>query len=161
MFSGGYFGDLCLFVLKAAAKEGLFSNQTSGRLSDIRELSSEETNSYVANTGSNENVLVKCFNDKDDKRKSAYIIDNMINRTAKLVAANLAAVVLKTGKGNKPERPVLITIEGTTFYKLHNLKERFEDYFSEYLDGDRKRYVEFTEVMQSSLIGAALAGLID
>lgn len=161
MFSGGYFGDLCLFVLKAAAKEGLFSNQTSGRLSDLRELSSEETNSYVANTGSNENILVKCFNDKDDKRKSSYIIDNLINRTAKLVAANLAAVVLKTGKGNKPERPVLITIEGTTFYKLHNLKERFEDYFSEYLDGDRKRYVEFTEVMQSSLIGAALAGLID
>jgi hexokinase len=161
MFSGGYFGGLCLFVLKAAAKEGLFSSHTSGRLSDIRELSSEETNSFVANTGSNENVLVKCFTDKEDKRSSSYIIDNLTNRTARLVAANLAAVVLKTGKGNKLERPVLITIEGTTFYKLHNLKERFETYFSEYLDGDRKRYAEFTEVEQSSLIGAALAGLTD
>lgn len=77
------------------------------------------------------------------------------------MAANLAAVVLKTGKGAKPERPVLITIEGTTFYKLHNLKVRFEKYFSEFFSGDRKRYVEFTEVGQSSLIGAALAGLID
>lgn len=161
MFSGGYFGSLCLFILKAAAKEGLFSNQTSAKLSDIRELSSEETNSFVANTGSDKNVLVKCFTDTDDKLNSTYIIDSMIDRTARLVAANLAAVVLKTGKGKKPERPVLITVEGTTFYKLHNLKERFENYFSGYLDGVRKRYVEFTEVEQSSLIGAALAGLIE
>lgn len=161
MFSGGYFGGLCLYVLKAAAKEGLFSSQTTGRLSDIRELSSEETNSYVANTGSNGNVLADCFTDSYDKRNSSYIIDSMISRTAKLVAANLAAVILKTGKGSKPEQPVLITIEGTTFFKLHNLKKRFENYFSEYLDGDRKRYVEFTEVEQSSLIGAALAGLTD
>jgi hexokinase len=161
MFSGGYFGGLCLFVLKAAAKEGLFSSQTSGRLGNIMELSSEETNRYVANSSSNENVLVKCFTDNEDKKSSQFIIDNIIDRTAKLVAANLAAVVLKTGKGAGSERPVLITIEGTTFYKLHRLKERFEKYFSEYLAGDRKRYVEFTEVEQSSLIGAALAGLTD
>lgn len=161
MFSGGYFGGLCLFVLKRAANEGLFSAQTCGSLNDIKELSSEEANSFVANTGSNENILVKCFTDNEDKRNSSYIIDNMINRTARLVAANLAAVVLKTGKGTEPERPVLITVEGTTFFKLNNLKERFENYFYEFLKGDRKRYVEFTQVEQSSLIGAALAGLID
>lgn len=161
MFSGGYFGGLCLFVLKAAANEGLFSARTSGRLNDIRELSSEVANSYVAKNGSIENVLVKAFSDDEDKRNSSFIIDNIINRTARLVAANLAAVVLKTGKAIRPERPLLITIEGTTFYKLHNLKERFEKYFSEYLNGERKRYVEFAEVEQSSLIGAALAGLID
>ena len=97
----------------------------------------------------------------EDRERSLYIIESLIDRAARLVAANLAAVVLKTGKGSSPERPVLITIEGTTFYKLHKLKERFGKYFSEYLSGDIKRYVEFTEVEQSSLIGAALAGLID
>jgi hexokinase len=76
-------------------------------------------------------------------------------------SANLAAVVLQTGKGTKPDRPVLMTIEGTTFYKLHNLKTRFEKYFTEFLSGQRKRYVEFKEVAQSNLIGAALAGLTD
>jgi hexokinase len=161
MFSGGYFGGLCLFVLKAAAREGIFTNQISRCLDNIRELSAEEANSYVANINLKENVLTKCFTDEEDKKKSLYIIDNMIDRSARLVAANLAAVVLKTGKGTKPDRPVLMTIEGTTFYKLHNLKERFETYFTEYLHGDRKRYAEFTEVEQSSLIGAALAGLTD
>ena len=161
MFSGGYFGGLCLFVLKAAAKEGLFSNQISGRLNDIRELSAEEANSFVSDINTENNVLMSCFSAEEDKRCSSYIIDTLIDRAAKLVAANLSAVVLKTGKGRSPGKPILMTIDGTTFYKLHNLKVRFEKYFSEFLSGDRKRFVEFTEVEQSSLVGAALAGLID
>jgi hexokinase len=161
MFSGGYFGGLCLFVLKAASKEGLFSGSGSERLNSIAELTAEEANSYVSDVNSNGNILVECFTDAKDRERSLYIIESLIDRAAKLVAANLAAVVLKTAKGSSPEKPVLITIEGTTFYKLHKLKERFGIYFSAYLSGDIKRYVEFTGVEQSSLIGAALAGLID
>jgi hexokinase len=52
-------------------------------------------------------------------------------------------------------------VEGTTSYKLHNFRSRFENYLNEYLTDDRKRYVEFTEVAHSSLIGAALAALTD
>jgi len=73
----------------------------------------------------------------------------------------MSAVVLKSGKGKSADRPVLITVEGTTFYKLHNFRSRFDKYLSEFLSGDKKRNVEFTEVAQSGLIGAALAALID
>ena len=59
------------------------------------------------------------------------------------------------------ERPILITIEGTTFYKMHKLRGYFEKYLSDYLRDDRKRFYEFTEVQQSSLVGAALAALIN
>lgn len=161
MFSGGYFGGLSLFVLKAAANDGLFSPLAAGRIKELKELTAEEANSFVSGNNTDNNVLTGCFTDPVDVSTGKYIIDNIIDRSARLVAANLAAVVLITGKGTHPERPVLITVEGTTFYKLHNLKPRFEGYFSDFLSGDRKRYVEFTEVKQSSLIGAALAGLID
>lgn len=161
MFSGGYFGDLCLTVLKASAGSGLISAEGAERLKIISELSTGEANNFVANRTSADNILADCFTTGQDRNISVYIVDNMIDRAAKLVAANLAAVVIKTGKGTEYERPVLITIDGTTFYKLHNLKTRFEKYFSEFLSGGRKRYVNFTEVEQSSLIGAALAGLID
>jgi hexokinase len=73
----------------------------------------------------------------------------------------MSAVVLKCGKGRSAGEPLLITVEGTTFYKLHNFRNRFNGYFKEYLSGDRQRYAEFTEVPQSSLIGAALAALIE
>ncbi len=161
MFSGGYFGGLSLFVLKAAASDGLFSPRAAGRIQDLKELTAEEANSFLSGNITNSNVLSGCLTDLVDESIGKYLIDNIIDRSARLVAANLAAVVLKTGKGTHPDRPVLFTIEGTTFYKLHNLKLRFEGYFSDFLSGDRKRYVEFTEVKQSSLIGAALAGLID
>jgi hexokinase len=161
MFSGGYFGDLCLTVLKAAANEGLLSDEGTKRLNKTSELTTGEANNFVANRTSGDNILTDCFIAGQDRSISIHIVDNMIDRAAKLVAANLAAVVLKTGKGTEHERPVLITIDGTTFYKLHNLKSRFEKYFFEFLSGERKRYVNFTEVEQSSLIGAALAGLID
>ena len=160
MFSGGYFGGLSLFVLKAAANEGLFSAEARGRINDIAELTAEEANNFVSGQ-KDENKLSDCFRDSGDRNISSDIIDNLIDRSARLVAANLASVVLKTGKGTEKGNPVLITIDGTTFYKLHNLKNRFEKYFFDFLSGDRKRYVEFTEVAQSSLIGAALAGLID
>ena len=73
----------------------------------------------------------------------------------------MAAVILKCGKGRIPEKPILITVEGTTFYRLHNFRSRFETYLNDYLSGDRKRYSELTEVAQSGLIGAALAALTE
>ena len=96
-----------------------------------------------------------------DEEAAVKIIESLINRAAKMVTANLAAVVLKTNKGKTASRPILITIEGTAFYKLHMLKPLFEKYFAEYLSGERKRFYEFAEVPQSSLVGAALAALIN
>lgn len=161
MFSGGYFGGLCLTVLKTAAREGVFSMEASERLLRISELSAEEANSFAGKPESGENILINCCVDKHDKENCILIIEALIDRAAKLVAAKLSTVVLRTGKGKTTGRPVLITIEGTTFYKLHNFRERFERYFSDYLSEERKRYIEFREIAQASLIGAALAALID
>ena len=161
MFSGGYFGGLCLTVMKEAAKEGVFLQETTKQLNSVTDLSSNDANSFSLNPGSDVNILKKCFSGIQDMEKGLHIIDTLIDRAAKLVAANLAAVVLKTDKGRSSGKPVLITIEGTTFFKMHNLRNLFESYFGEFLSGDRKRYVEFTEVEKSSLIGAALAALIN
>ena len=160
MFSGGYFGGLTLFVLKAAATEGVFSELSAGKILLIDDLPSWEANEFAAGNISKGNILNRCFRDGEDAGNCRQIIDTLIDRAAKLVGASLAAVVLKSGKGISANNPILITVEGTTFYKLHNFTRRFERYFYEYLSGERKRYVEFTEVEQSSLIGAALGALI-
>ncbi len=161
MFSGGYFGGLSLTVLKSAATEGVFSASAARALAELDELPSWEANSFAAGIKGETGVLNICIKDNEDVENCSSIINTLIDRAAKLVCANLAAVVLKTGKGKSSQRPVLITIEGTTFYKLQNFKSRFEKYFSTYMDGKKKRYVEFTGVDKSSLIGAALAGLTD
>jgi hexokinase len=105
--------------------------------------------------------LHKCISNTVDRENCIVILESIIDRAAKLVAANMASIILKTNKGKSSERPILITIEGTTFYKMHTLKANFEKYLSEYLSGERQRYYEITEVKQSSLVGAALAALIN
>lgn len=158
MFAGGYFGGLCLTVLKSAGSEGLFTSQTLEKLSSIKDLSSGEANDFLVG---NDTMLNKVFADIDEAEIARLIIDLLIDRAACLASANMASVVLKCGKGKNSIKPVLITIEGTAFYKLHKLKTRFESYLKGFLDGKRKRYFELAEVSQSSLIGAALAGLTD
>ncbi|TAL63936.1 MAG: hexokinase [Bacteroidetes bacterium] len=161
MFSGGYFGGLCLVTLKAASKEGIFSKGTASGILSLNELSSEDVNNFITKKISGRGPLNPCILNAEDEENCIKIIENLIDRAAKLVAANLAAVVLKTNKGKSHDRPVLITVEGTIYYKLHNLRSQFEKYFNEYLSGERERYIEFMEVQQSSLVGAVLAALIN
>jgi hexokinase len=159
MFAGGYFGGICLTVLKAAASEGFFPDMTLAKLNGIEEISSGEVNDFIITPENASNILMNIFNGKEEAKTCKIIIERLIDRAAKLAASNLAAVVLKTAKGKDEKKPVLITIEGSAFYKLHRLKERFEIYFNDYLSGEKKRFVELTEVEHSSLIGAALAAL--
>jgi hexokinase len=161
MIAGGYFGGLCLTVLKAAATEGVFTEAAATNIKAIKELSSEEVNNFVSKSESGCSPLYECKLGKDDYENCKKIIDCLIDRASRLVAVNLAAVILKTGKGKSPEKQILITIDGTTFYKMHNLERNFHRYIDNYLSGDRKRYYEFTEVQHSSLVGAALAALIN
>ena len=161
MISGGYIGGLCLSTLKIASLENVFSSETSAHLAALNELSTGEVSNYISKDVTGRGPLGSCILAGEDEEAAIAIIESIINRAAKMVTANLAAVVLKTNKGKSANRPILITIEGTAFYKLHLLKPLFEKYFAEYLSGERKRYYEFAQVPQSSLVGAALAALIN
>lgn len=96
MFSGGYFGGLCLTSLKTAANEGVFSGETASNIISLNELSSEDVNNFVCNSTTGRGPLNPCIMDKVDEENCIIIIESLIARAAKLVAANLAAVVLKT-----------------------------------------------------------------
>ena len=99
--------------------------------------------------------------DKNDIGGCLQIINCLLDRAALLVAGNLASVILKTNKGKTKEHPILITVEGSVYYKLQDYRSRIDKYLRSYLTGDRKRNFEYAEVKQSSLVGAALAALIN
>ncbi len=161
MFAGGYFGGLCTTALKQAADEGLFSDKSAKKLGEVDEFSSEEVNKFVLAIEPENCLVSKVFVDEEDKKIATLIIEALIERAAKLVAANIAAVILKTGKAKSKEKPVLMTIEGTTFYKLKDFRLTFEKYLQEILSGDNQRYYEIVEVANSSLIGAAIAAIVN
>ncbi len=159
MFAGGYFGGLITTALQQAAREGLFSETTA--LLALTELATEEANKFVWGIDLDTNQLSKALVSAQDKETAAAIINGLIERASKLVAANLAAVILKTDKAKDASKPALLTIEGTTFYKLKDFQVKFEQYLKEYLSGKNQRYYEIVEVQQSSLLGAAIAAIVN
>jgi hexokinase len=161
MISGGYFGGLCTTTLRQAAHEGLFSSGAKVAVLALPELSSEEVNKFVCGIDPDNNLLARALKTQEDQDTAVGIVEGMIERASKLVAANLAAVILKTGKARSADKPALMTIEGTTFYKLKNFPEMFEIYLKEFLSGDNQRYYEIVEVPNSSLLGAAIAAIVN
>jgi hexokinase len=161
MIAGGYFGGLCATALKMAAAEDVFSAETKVNMKNMGELTSEEVNKFVSSIDLKSNILSDVLVSKEDKVAGAMIINALIERAAKLVAASLAAVVLKTGKAKSADKPILMTIEGTTFYKMNNFRVMFEAFLQGFFSGENRRFYEIVEVPNSSLIGAGIAAIVN
>ena len=160
MFSGAYFGPLCLKTLHQASKQGLFSQTVADELVGTEELQTQDVNSFMqCPQGDNVLAVSSGQGTAQDRATVWYLLDALIERAAKLVTALLSSVVLKTGKGRNPCVPVCITAEGTTFYELKSLKTKVQCYLKGFLQEKHGRYVELVSVENATLIGAAIAGL--
>jgi hexokinase len=165
MISGAYQGGLLLEIIRKAIAEGLFSRQFANRLCQVDCLAAKDIDDFCFYPYADDNTLSKCVNvenfDSDTDRLTLYyIIDAVLERAARLVAINLAAVMLKTGKGQNPCLPVCITAEGTTFNKSKLFRSKLDYYVKAYLNEKMGIYCEFTQVDNVTLIGTAIAGLL-
>jgi len=160
MISGAYQGPLTLLVIKKAAKDGLFSDKFKTEIIKITTLNPIDMDAFLNNPGNQENPLNQICRTDSDKIILFTLMDQLIERAAKLTAAQLAAVVVKTEKGDNPTRPVCIAADGTTYYKTRGLKFRTEFYLKQYLEDTKGKYVEFCHISDAPILGAAVAGLI-
>lgn len=158
--SGAYLGGLAGLVLKHAIEEGLFSDAFRQRYLKVKELTTIDFNYFLRWPYGN-NLLAAICNETDQKDRITlyHLFDCLMERAAKLVAINLIAVVVKTGKGQDPSRPVCITADGSSFYKFKNFKQKLEHYLKVYLIDDLGLYYEFVEADNANLTGSAIAAL--
>jgi len=162
MISGAYFGALCLRTLQEAAQErALLTPALRVALSNIKRLETRELNEFLQNPVLGETPLAQAASagNENDRVALLYLIDALIQRAAKLTAITLSAVIIKSGKGKNPCRPVCITAEGSMFYGLRTLKSRINCYLHDYLIEKKGYHCEIVNVENATLIGAAIAGL--
>jgi hexokinase len=161
--SGAYQGGLILAVIRKACSEGIFSNAFLSEMANVHDLEAREADDFLFYPyGSN--TLAKCCAGsgcEEDRISLFYLVDNIFERIAKFVAFSLTAVLEKTGKGGNPCKPVCITADGSTFYKSKLFRSKLEHYIKIYTNEVRGRYCEFVKVDNGTLIGAAIAGLIN
>jgi hexokinase len=86
-------------------------------------------------------------------------MESVVERAALLASINLAAFILKSGKGSSAEKPVCITADGSTLYRVKDFKEKMESYLTRILTGEYERYFKIIKIENAPLIGAAIAGL--
>ncbi len=161
MYSGAYFGPLFLHVLKQAAEDGLFSGATVQGIAGVQSLSTRDIGTVLTRPLSSDNPLSFFFQGK--RRSDAfvlfYLIDDLLDRSARLAASALSAIVLQSQRGGDPYRPVCINADGSVFYGLKFLRERIVIAMQRYLSERKRRFFEIIKVENAPLIGAAIAGL--
>ncbi len=160
MISGAYLGPLCFATIRQGAEEGLFGKAAAGKLLAIKEATTKDVSEFLSRPESADNVLGRALAGAgQDISAVYYLVDALIERAAKLTAANLSSAAIKCGKGQDPCRPVCIVAEGTTFYHLKGLRPKVEYYLKQYLVDQKNIYYEIVSVENATLIGAAIAGL--
>lgn len=159
MIAGAYLGGLFSFVLAQAAKDRVIDGSVKDDLISLPAVNTKAMNDFLLYPYG-DNLLADLFKSRPSDAAVAFgIADRLVERAAKLTACNLSAVVLKSGQGKDPSKPVAIVAEGTTFYHLRLLKARTEFYLKQILEQKYKRFVEVISVDNATLIGAAIAGL--
>lgn len=166
--SGAYQGSLIFTAIKKAAEEGLFSGEFTAAFSGVKGLSSKEVDDFLFYPYGG-NVLAGCCNKAGEHTEGGdadrltlyYLIDGIIERAAKFVTFNLTACILKTGKGANPCAPVCITADGSTFYKSKIFRNKLDYYIRTFTNEEMGVHCEFVKVDNGTLMGTAIAGLLN
>ncbi|NTV91523.1 MAG: hexokinase [Clostridiales bacterium] len=179
MISGVYQGGLMLVLLKKAAEEGLFSPAAAKAIEGLKTLTASDLTDFCDYSYKGDNPLSKCItieripakhgqelkeqeeSVKTDAAVIYFLLDAFYERIARLVAVNLAAIMMKTGKGGDPCRPVCISADGTAFYKAKLFRGKLDYYVREFMNKQEGIYCEFLKAENATLVGTAIAGLIN
>lgn len=163
MVSGKYQGPLLLEILRKAAEENLFSPVFCTRLAAIKKLPTKELDVFLLGPYG-DGILSQCCalnstEGEEDRTILYYLIDAMIERSARLCAVVLAAVLCKTNTGRNPCRPAYIVAEGSTFYGSLKFRNKLDRYVAAFLNETVGVYLDFFSAEEATLTGAANAAV--
>lgn len=160
MVSGRYQGELVWRALRQGAADGLFSAKLNAFLNGLEGLTMVQADTFTARPYGDSLLAAAC--DGEDDREAVYtIIDRIVERSARLVCANLAGILLQTGAGQHIHRPACVVAEGSTFYKGHLFRGKLERLCGSYITGTLGRYMVFRQVEDANLVGTAAAALLN
>lgn len=156
MISGRYLGEIGARLIRAAAAEGLFAPETAAGLAAMPDLTAMELDAFLYRPYGDGALAGVCRRDVD-RDTLVRLITAVFDRAACLTAIQLGAILIRSDWGIRPSLPVLVTVEGSTYGKSKLFKQLLTVHAHRLIAEGLGRTVEFTEVANSNLIGAALA----
>lgn len=153
MISGAYLGPLGLVLLRTAAREGMFASDTVAALDAVDSVATRELDAFAAGETS---AFAKGFAGADvaSARELAIAV---FRRAAVLTAVHLAAFVRR-----QKARRVVLTVDGSTYYKTRSVPfDALVRGELAALVGRSGKELEIVRVEEAPMVGAAIAALAD
>ena len=152
MSSGRYIGDVCLYTLKAAAREGVFSEKAKDFI-----LGMEFFTTPIADKWGSGKTPKEISG--EDAVNLVYIINEIFETSARIIACTLCGILMLTGDGE--DKPVCIAVDGSLYKKGKLFRPMLEDFMAIYADEIMGRKYKFVTVDEATIVGTAAGTLLN
>ena len=153
--AGVYLSDLCRYALFAAEEEGLIDSLTAENIRALGYFHSATVDSWASGEGLD--AVCVCGDDEDFVQTVCHAL---FERSARCMCVNLIAILLLTGEGSDPERPVCICAEGSLVQKSRNYRPILEELLRENC-ATLGRHTALNVDYETTLPGSGAAALLN
>ena len=160
--SGAYFGPIITATLQQACRAGLFSAGFSDRLARSDPPDLRAITRHIERRELDTNPCTQLIGGNDsDRLMFDIILDKLYERAARMLAVLLGTLALQTGAGRSADAPFKVCVEGSTFHKSPLLIKHLQTLFADYWAAKKGIYIKTTSTENVTLMGSALAALMD
>ena len=156
MTAGVYLGELCRLMLRAAADEGLLAPKTAENARNLGRIDSAVIDAWA----SGEQLEDFCGSAEDREFVKTLCLA-VFERSARCMCTNLAAIMLLTGEGSDPEKPVCVCAEGSLVQKGRHYRPVLEKLLKEQAGEKLGKYAVLKVGQETTLPGSAAAALLN
>lgn len=160
MAAGAYLGELARLTLISLADSGEVSGKMGLSLEMAGHMDASDTDEFIRNPRGSGVLAAACEGDGDILAAEG-VIHALAERAARLVSANLTALLRLTGRGRVPDRPACIVAEGSTFHKSKLLRPMLERQMAQYAGERLGLNWEIASVENINLAGSAYSALLN
>lgn len=153
MTSGAYLGELCRLTLRAAAREGLFSDEGAEKLLAMSELASSTADMYALGETAG-------FS-KADGNYVQSICHAVFERAARCVCANISAILLFTDTGSDAAHPACVCADGSVVRYSKAFSSSLRRYLDSFTRAILGRHCVLHSTEEATTLGAAAAALLN
>lgn len=152
MSSGRYLGDICLYTLKAAAREGVFSEKAKEFILGMEFFTTPIADKWGSGKTPKEII-------GEDAVNLVYIINEIFETSARVIACTLCGILMLTGEGES--KPVCIAVDGSLYKKSRLFRPMLEDFMAVYAEEIMGRKYKFVTVDEATIVGTAAGVLLN
>lgn len=158
--SGEYQGLLMVCLLTCAAKAGCFTPALTEKLLEkMPGVSTVDVSLYLAEPAKSGKLHDLTVEGSGDAQAVYQLADALIERAAMMAVMTMNAIMRETCTGTNPLKPVCVAIEGTTYAKNEQFRQKIRAHLLHYTERERGFYCRVMSTEEANLVGSAVAAM--